>query len=112
VFGRTARTDWEVGDITVPAGSRLAVLFGSANRDERKWTDPDRFDIRRENIEHLAFGYGLHGCAGQALARIEGEAILRALLGKVSRIEADQPVRHFNNVLRGLASLPVTVVAN
>jgi cytochrome P450 len=112
VFGRTARTDLEVGDITVPAGSRLAVLFGSANRDERKWTDPDLFDIRRENIEHLAFGYGLHGCAGQALARIEGEAILRALLGKVSRIEADQPVRHFNNVLRGLASLPVTVTAD
>ncbi|HEY4458310.1 MAG TPA: cytochrome P450 [Pseudonocardiaceae bacterium] len=111
VFGRTARTDWSVGDVTVPAGSHLAVLFGSANRDERKWTNPDQFDIRRENIEHIAFGYGLHGCAGQALARIEGEAILHALLRNVSRIEAGKPVRHFNNVLRGLESLPVTVAS-
>jgi cytochrome P450 len=109
VFGRTVRTDWTVEDVTLPAGTKLAVLFGSANRDERRWADPDRFDVTRDNIEHLAFGYGLHGCAGQALARIEGEAILNALLDKVTRIAADAPVRHFNNVLRGLESLPVTV---
>jgi cytochrome P450 len=108
-FGRTVRTDWTVEDVTLPAGTKLAVLFGSANRDERRWADPDRFDITRANLEHLAFGYGLHGCAGQALARIEGEAILNALLDKVTRISAGTPVRHFNNVLRGLESLPVTV---
>lgn len=108
-FGRTVRTDWTVDDVTLPAGTKLAVLFGSANRDERRWPDPDRFDITRSNVEHLAFGYGLHGCAGQALARIEGEAILNALLDTVTRIEAGAPVRHFNNVLRGLESLPVTV---
>ncbi|WP_169814537.1 cytochrome P450 [Nocardia pseudovaccinii] len=106
VFGRTARVDWEVEDFTVPAGSRLAVLFGSGNRDERKWTDADRFDVQRSNIDHLGFGYGLHGCAGQALAALEGEAILRALVARVSRIDAGPPVRHFNNVLRGLESLP------
>lgn len=110
MFGRTVTADWAAGDnITVPAGSRLVVLFGSANRDERKWNDPDRFDIRRANFDHLAFGYGLHGCAGQALARMEGEAILRALTQRVTRIEIGKPVRHFNNVLRGLESLPVTV---
>lgn len=112
VFGRTARVDWSVGDVTVPAGSRLAVLYGSANRDERKWPDADRFDITRNNLDHLGFGYGLHGCAGQALARLEGEAILRALLRRVSRIEAGEPVRHFNNILRGLDSLLVTVVTD
>lgn len=112
VFGRTARVDWNVGDVTVPAGSRLAVLYGSANRDERKWPDADRFDITRNNLDHLGFGYGLHGCAGQALARLEGEAILRALLRRVSRIEAGEPVRHFNNILRGLDSLLVTVVTD
>ncbi|GAA5156506.1 MULTISPECIES: cytochrome P450 [Amycolatopsis] len=111
VFGRTARTAWTVDGITVPEGARLAVLYGSANRDERKWPDADRFDITRNNADHLAFGYGLHGCAGQALARLEGEALLRALLRRVSRIEAGEPVRHFNNVLRGLESLPVTVHA-
>ena len=108
-FGRTVRTGWTVDDVTLPAGTKLAVLFGSANRDERRWPDPDRFDITRSNVEHLAFGYGLHGCAGQALARIEGEAILNALLDTVTRIEAGAPVRHFNNVLRGLESLPITV---
>ncbi|MBU3067768.1 cytochrome P450 [Nocardia sp. NEAU-G5] len=112
VFGRTARVDWVAEDVTVPAGARLAVLYGSGNRDERKWSDADRFDVQRSNIDHLAFGYGLHGCAGQALAVLEGEAILRALLAKVARIEAGTPVRHFNNVLRGLESLPVTVTAS
>ncbi|KUN58969.1 hypothetical protein AQJ46_42420 [Streptomyces canus] len=112
VFGRTARVDWSVGDVTVPAGARLAVLYGSANRDERKWADADRFDITRDNLDHLGFGYGLHGCAGQALARLEGEAILRALLRSVSHIEAGEPVRHFNNILRGLDSLPVTVITD
>ncbi|MFD4603065.1 cytochrome P450 [Streptomyces sp. NPDC058464] len=105
-FGRTARVDAVVGDVAVPAGTRLAVLFGSANRDERKWPDADRFDVTRSNHDHLAFGFGLHGCAGQALARMEGEAILRALLRDVVRIEVGRPVRHFNNVLRGLDSLP------
>lgn len=109
VFGRTATDEWIVDDITVPAGSRLAVLFGCANRDERKWKDADQFNIRRDNIDQLAFGYGLHACAGQALARIEGEAILRALIESVSDIEGDEPVRHYNNVLRGLESLPVRV---
>ena len=111
LFGRTAAVDWPVGDYVVPAGSRLAVLFGSANRDERKWADAERFDIGRNNIGHLSFGYGLHACAGQALARLEGEAILGALAHTVEKIEVGHPVRHFNNVLRGLQSLPVTVTA-
>ncbi len=113
MFGRTVTADWAAGDnITVPAGSRLVVLFGAANRDERKRDDPDRFDIRRPNFDHLGFGYGLHGCAGQALARMEGEAILRALTERVTRIEIGQPVRHYNNELRGLESLPVTVATD
>ena len=55
VFGRTATNEWTVDGIAVPAGSRLAVLFGCANRDERKWKHADRFDIQRNNIDHLAF---------------------------------------------------------
>jgi cytochrome P450 len=109
MFGRTATADWTVDGITVPAGARLAVLFGCANRDERKWKEPDRFDIRRPNFDQLGFGYGLHACAGQALARIEGEAVIRALAENVAHIDAGQPIRHYNNVLRGLESLPITV---
>lgn len=110
LFGRTVRSGWSIDGLDLPAGSRLAVLYGSANRDERKWENPDRFDVTRDNIEHLAFGYGLHGCGGQALATLEGEALLRALLARVERFSVGEPVRHFNNVLRGLESLPVTVV--
>lgn len=112
LFGRTVRTDLTFEGVDLSAGTRLAVLYGSANRDERKWADADRFDITRPNAEHLGFGYGLHGCAGQALATIEGEAVLNALLRRVTHIHAESPVRHYNNVLRGLASLPVTVTTN
>lgn len=109
VFGRTTKEDWTVEGCTVPAGSQLAVLFGSANRDERQWAEPERFDVLRTNLTHLSFGYGLHACAGQALARTEGEVLLQALAGRVERIETGTPVRHYNNVLRGLESLPTVV---
>jgi cytochrome P450 len=109
VFGRTVRSDWTLEDATVPVGARLAILYGCANRDERKWPDADVFDITRDNLEHLSFGYGLHGCAGQALARLEGESVLRALVESAAQIETGEPLRHYNNVLRGLDSLPVTI---
>ncbi|WP_329410416.1 cytochrome P450 [Nocardia vinacea] len=110
VFGRTARVDWTTENLTLPAGSRVAVLYGSGNRDERKWSNPERFDIQRTNIDHLGFGYGLHGCAGRSLATLEGESILSALVERVSRIEVGTPVRHFNNILRGLGSLPTRMI--
>lgn len=111
VFGRTVREEWTVGGGVLPQGARLAVLYGSGNRDEDKWPDADTFDVGRRNADHLGFGYGLHGCAGQALATLEGEAVLRALLASVERLEVGAPVRHYNNVLRGLESLPTSIVA-
>ena len=108
-FGRRVRSEWTIEDATVPVGARLAILYGCANRDERKWPDADVFDITRDNLEHLSFGYGLHGCAGQALARLEGESVLRALVESAAQIDTGEPVRHYNNVLRGLDSLPVTI---
>ena len=85
------------------------MLFASANRDERKWRDPDRFDIGRKANDHLGFGHGLHTCAGMHLARLEIECLLNALIPRVRRFEAGAPVRAINNTLRGFASLPVTV---
>ncbi|MEE6169673.1 MULTISPECIES: cytochrome P450 [unclassified Mycolicibacterium] len=111
LFGRTVVAGCSIGDVELPAGSRLVVLFGAANRDPAKWKDPDRFDIGRDNIDQLSFGYGLHGCAGRALATMEGEAMLGALVSSVARFEIGEPVRHYNNMLRGLGSLPVTVTA-
>jgi cytochrome P450 len=95
--------------VTIPAGARVLVMFASANRDERRWKDPDRFDIQRKNTGHLGFGYGIHGCAGQGLARLEGQAILTALARRAKSIEVGEPVREYNNVIRGLKSLPTVL---
>jgi 4-methoxybenzoate monooxygenase (O-demethylating) len=85
------------------------IFFGAANRDPRRWEDPDRFDITRKASGHLAFGLGIHSCVGKPVARIEGEALLGALARKVGRIELDgEPRRHLNNTIRSFESLPVT----
>jgi cytochrome P450 len=110
VFFRRTTTDVDLEGVRIPAGVRVATLFGSANRDPRKWPDPDRFLVDRAPMDHVGFGYGAHGCAGQGLARIEAHALLSALLDRVETIRLDgPPQRHLNNVVRGLSSLPVTV---
>lgn len=101
--------DTIVDGAAIPAESNVVMIYASANRDERKWAEPDRFDVTRNPVDHLTFGYGLHGCAGQALARLESHAILGALADRVARFEIGTPVRRLNNVMRGLERLPVTV---
>jgi cytochrome P450 len=108
-FSRVAVDDWEADGVVVPAGSRLVVLYASANRDERRFPDPERFDIRRNTGGHLGFGFGLHACAGQALARLEAQGALGAIARRVRRIEAGEPVIRQNNIVRGMESLPLTV---
>ena len=109
-FARVARVDAVVGGVPIPAGSRLLVSFASANRDERRWDDPERFDITRESAGHLAFGHGEHACVGMGLARLEGAAVLSALVDRVATVElAGPPVRKPNNLIRSFASLPVSV---
>jgi len=92
-----------------PADSNVVLIYASGNHDDRKFPEPARFDVTRNPLDHLTFGYGLHGCAGQALARLEAHAIFRALAKRVTRFEAGMPVRRLNNVVRGLEHLPVTV---
>ncbi|HEX2383504.1 MAG TPA: cytochrome P450 [Acidimicrobiales bacterium] len=109
-FTRVARVATTVGGFDVPAGSRVMVSFASANRDERRWDEPDRFDIMRESAGHLAFGHGEHACVGMGLARLEGAAVLSALVERIGTIELDgTPVRKRNNLIRSFRSLPVTV---
>lgn len=103
-FSRLAVADHVVGDTTIPAGDRVLVLFGSANRDERRYLDPDRFDVTRDAKDHLGFGHGVHRCAGSHLAQLEMQALLRAMLARVTTIEVDAPVVAMNNVLRGYRS--------
>lgn len=74
--------DYQAYGTTVPAGSAMLLLFGAANRDPRRYTDPDRFDIHRDNGSHLTFGKGLHYCLGANLARLEGRVALDELLNR------------------------------
>jgi cytochrome P450 len=109
-FSRVLTGDHTVDDVTMPEGSRVLVLYASANRDQRHFPDPDVFDITRSNAsEHLALGFGNHSCPGGNLARMEMRALLDALLPKVERFELGEVEPHLNNVLHGLARCIVTV---
>lgn len=108
-FTRHLAADATIGDLTIPRESRLLLLYASANRDERKWQDPERFDVKRRANDHLGFGNGTHMCAGLHLARLEMTALLEVLVERVASFEIGEPVLALNNVLRGLASLPVRV---
>lgn len=110
-FFRTTTRDADVSGTVIPKDSRVFMCFGSGNRDERHFADPDSFDLHRNPTDHLAFGYGTHGCAGQGLARIEVPALISALLQCAESIcPAGEAVRNFSPVVRSFTALPVTVV--
>ncbi|WP_199431175.1 cytochrome P450 [Qaidamihabitans albus] len=107
-FYRTALQDYEVESATIPRGGRVLLLFAAANRDPRQFTDPDSFVVERNPTSHVSFGYGVHMCLGAQLARMEGQAVLRELVGRAGRIEiTGKPVWKPNSTLRGLDELPV-----
>jgi cytochrome P450 len=111
-FFRTTTRDVELGGAAIPEGEKVLMLLGAANRDPRKWPDPDRYDIDRLTAGHVAFGAGVHMCVGQLLARLEGEALLAALARALARIEPDgEPTPLLNNTLRGWTRMPVRVTA-
>lgn len=107
-FTRKLKADHSIGNVTLPEGTRVLLLYGSANRDERKWEKPERFDIRRKVPDHLGFGIGVHSCAGMHLARLEIECIVAEMLKRVEEIHVDTPVWALNNNLRGIAAMPMT----
>ncbi len=109
-FSRFAVRDADVGGTTVPAGSRVLVIYASANRDPRKYADPDAFDVRRDVHDHVGFGHGVHMCMGMHLARLEMRCLLHALARRVERFEivGGHSVA-MNNTIRALATLPVRV---
>jgi cytochrome P450 len=109
VLTRVTTSTTEIGGRVLPAGARVLVMMGSANRDERHYPEPDRFDIRRNPTDHLAFGHGVHLCVGAALARLEGHAVIRALTRRVARLSFVDHRPHLNNVIHGLDTLRVHV---
>ena len=112
-FFRTTTRAVTIGEETIPEGTKVLMFLGAANRDPRRWEQPDEYDITRRNAGHVGFGTGIHGCVGAVLARLEGELVLGALARKVRSIEiAGEPRRRYNNTLRGMASLPIQIRAS
>ena len=108
-FFRTTTKSIDVAGVQIPQGEKVLLFLAAANRDSRKWEHAERFDIRRQALGHVGFGNGIHGCVGQAVARMEGEIVLTALAKRVEAIElSGEPRLLLNNTLRGWASLPVT----
>jgi cytochrome P450 len=110
-FFRTTSKPLEFAGVRIDQNQKVLLFLASANRDERQWKQADVFDIERKPTGHMAFGSGIHGCVGQAVARLEGEVVLSALARRVKRIElTGEPVRRLNNTLRAFASLPMRLV--
>lgn len=107
-FFRTTTRAIELGGTLLGEGEKILLFLGAANRDPRRWQNPERFDVHRRARGHMAFGAGIHGCVGQMIARLEAEVVLTAMAARVKTIElAGEPVRRLNNTLRSLERLPV-----
>ena len=112
-FTRFVAEESQIAGVAIPQGARVMVMYASANRDERKFTDPDRFDVTRDVHDHLGFGSGVHMCMGMHLARLEIVSLLQSLARRVKTIAlAGEPVVAMNNTIRAYASLPVVVEAD
>jgi hypothetical protein len=110
-FFRTTTRAIDVGGVRLGEGEKVLLFFGAANRDPRRWERPDEFDVRRRAAGHMTFGTGIHGCVGQAVARLEAEAIFGALAKRVARFEMTaEPTRRLNNTLRGFDTLRLRVI--
>ncbi|MGA1052129.1 MAG: cytochrome P450 [Ilumatobacteraceae bacterium] len=108
-FSRATTREVEIGGHTLPSGARVVLLFGSANRDERRFPEPERFDVTRNPTDHLAFGRGIHRCVGAGLAQEEIRAVLDRLADRVTRFEIVDRAWRCNNSLHGLERLVVSV---
>ncbi|MEX2972149.1 cytochrome P450 [Streptomyces sp. C184] len=107
---RFALQDAEVAGVPVPAGSTLLMLIGAANRDPAAYEHPERLDIGRTPLRHLAFGQGIHFCLGAPLARLETQIALRMLLARAPQVRlAGEPEWKDHITLRGLSRLPLSL---
>jgi cytochrome P450 len=113
-LARTTTTDVELHGTVIPAGDRVVLLTGSANRDERVFRDPDHFDLDRDDLDGqlASFGFGRHFCMGASLARLESRVCLEELVARVGDYDVDPDgiVRVHSVNVRGFTALPTTVV--
>jgi cytochrome P450 len=109
--GRVMLKDFECYGTTVPAGSAMLLLFGAANRDPRRYDNPDSFDIHRDSFSHLTFGKGVHYCLGANLARLEGRVALDELLNRFPEWDIDYAGAQLapTSTVRGWERLPIVL---
>ena len=95
--------------VVIPEGSKIALLTGAANRDDRMFREPDRVDVQRPISRHVAFGYGIHFCLGAALARLEGRIALEETLKRFPTWEVDDAACEMvhTSTVRGYAKVPI-----
>ncbi|NQV56369.1 MAG: cytochrome P450 [Rhodospirillales bacterium] len=111
-FFRTSVEATEISGVQIGANEKLVLFLGACNRDPRRWDDPDKFDIARKPVGHLAFGSGVHRCVGQRIAQLEAEVILRKMAERIKRIEPIGPsTLRLNNTIRVRESIPMRVIA-
>jgi cytochrome P450 len=110
-IARYVTKDVEFHGQTVPEGSAMVFLVGAANRDERRYADPDRFDIHRSVGQQLTFGLGIHYCLGAALARLEGRVALEEILKRFPRwdVDWDNAKLASTSTVRGWEALPLLI---
>ena len=107
---RTVAEDSEIGSVTVGAGTILTLCIGAANRDPAVFEDPDRFNISRQTNPHLAFGAGIHTCAGLNVARLEAQVAVLGLVTRFPRLRVDGVARRARRArFRGFESVPLAV---
>lgn len=109
-FFRTTTAPVSVAGVDLPEGAKVLLFLGAANRDPRRWSHPETFDVSRSAGGHVALGSGLHQCAGQWVARAEAELMLNALAPRIRNIRlAGPPSRRLNNTLHAISHLPVEI---
>lgn len=110
--GRIAVKDLEIEGVVIPKGERCGLMFAAANRDPRKWANPDHYDIKRDHRGHVGWGYGVHSCVGRVLALLEAEALLGAIVQHIEKWEAAGDVEPWMTTIgHGPAKLPVKFTA-
>ena len=110
LVARNTTRDVEMHGLTIPEGAAITLCMGSANRDEKRWTDPDRFDIHRPRRAHISFAGGIHSCLGMHLARVETKAMLNSLFDRVTDLKLlpDDDTKIVGMPFRSPKHLPVT----
>jgi cytochrome P450 len=108
VLPRTTTRDVEVHGTTIPAGSRVMLVWGSANHDEREFAEPERFDVTRGVTRHLGFGHGIHYCLGANLARLEARVAFEEWHARFPTYELTAEPRRIVSIwARGFSRVPV-----